>query len=91
LYIAELWVPVVGQGTIEGQFKERGSGRWKGVNPRSCGARHFPEKKKKKRLSNQEEKLEGIKEWENRKAEGSFGKRESVSRKPHCCKTMMFY
>ena len=25
-YMAELWVAVVGQGTIEGQFKERGSG-----------------------------------------------------------------
>jgi hypothetical protein len=83
-------VLVVGHRTIEGQFKERGSARWKRVNPPSRAARHF-RKKKKKRLSNQEEKLQGIKEWENRKAEGSFRKRELVSKKPHCCKTIIFY
>jgi predicted transcriptional regulator len=38
---------------------------------------------RKKQLSNQEEKLEGIKEWENREAEGSFCKHELVSKKRH--------
>jgi hypothetical protein len=56
------------------------------AKPRS---KAFSEKKKK--LSNQEEKLQGIKEWENRKGEGSFRKRELVSKKPHCCKTIIFY
>jgi hypothetical protein len=59
-YMAELWVVVVGQGTIEGQFKERGSGGWKHVN------------------------------WENRKVEDSFHKRELDSKKPHCFKTMIY-
>jgi hypothetical protein len=45
----------------------------------------------KKPLSNQEEKLEGKKEWENRKAEGNFRKHELVSNKPHCFKTIIFY
>jgi hypothetical protein len=45
LYITELWVPVVGHGTIEGQLKERGSGHWKRVNLPSCAARHFRGKK----------------------------------------------
>jgi hypothetical protein len=53
-------VAVVGQGTIEGQFKERGSGGWKRVN------------------------------WENRKAEDIFRKCELVSKKPHCCKIMIY-
>ena len=44
----------------------------------------------KKRLSNQEEKLEGIKEWENREAEGSFRKHQFVSKKHHRCKTMIY-
>ena len=44
----------------------------------------------KKRLSNQEEKLEGIKEWENREAKGSFRKRELVSKKRHRWKTMIY-
>jgi len=44
--MVELWVLVMGQGTIDGQFKERGSGRWKlkHVNPQSCGAMHCREK-----------------------------------------------
>jgi hypothetical protein len=56
-YMAELWVLLVGHRTIEGQFKERGSTRWKRVNRPSLAARHF----RKKQLSNQEEKLQGIK------------------------------
>jgi hypothetical protein len=57
------------------------------VNQGSCGATHCPEKN---RLSNEEEKLEGIKEWENREVEGSFRKRELVSKKRHCCKTINY-
>jgi hypothetical protein len=41
LYIVELWVLLVGNRTIEGQFRERGSVRWKRVNPPSRAARHF--------------------------------------------------
>jgi hypothetical protein len=87
--MAELWVPVVGQGTIDGQFKERGSRPWKRkcVNPQSYGATHC---RKKKCLSNQEEKLEGVKEWENREVEGSFHKLKLVSKKRHRFKTMIY-
>jgi hypothetical protein len=80
-------VLLVGHRTIEGQFKERGSSSLETRESAKLWSKAFSEKK----LSNQEEKLQGIKEWENRKGEGSFRKPELVSKNPHCCKTIIFY